>query len=35
MQLYIEGIEKIPEAMEITGNKAKYGALNPAQVQIS
>jgi len=31
----LEGIEKIPEAMEITANKAKYGALNPAQVRIS
>lgn len=31
----LEGIEKIPGAMEITGNKAKYGALNPAQVRIS
>jgi len=31
----LEGIEKIPEALEITGNKPKYGALNPAQVRIS
>lgn len=31
----LEGIEKIPEALEITGNKAKYGALNPAQVRVS
>jgi threonine dehydrogenase-like Zn-dependent dehydrogenase len=31
----LEGIEKVPEAFEITGNKAKYGAINPAQVIIS
>lgn len=31
----LEGIEKILEALEITGNKPKYGALNPAQVRIS
>jgi len=31
----LEGIEKIPEALEITGNKPKFGALNPAQVRIS
>ncbi|MFQ5916775.1 MAG: zinc-binding dehydrogenase [Candidatus Binatia bacterium] len=31
----LEGIEKIPEAVDITGNKSKYGALNPAQVRIS
>jgi threonine dehydrogenase-like Zn-dependent dehydrogenase len=31
----LHGIEKIPEAMEITANKAKYGALNPAQVRIA
>jgi threonine dehydrogenase-like Zn-dependent dehydrogenase len=26
------GIEKVPESIEITANKAKYGAINPAQV---
>lgn len=30
----LEGIEAIPEAMRITGNKSAYGALNPAQVRI-
>lgn len=30
----LEGIEAIPEAMRITGNKAEYLALNPAQVRI-
>jgi threonine dehydrogenase-like Zn-dependent dehydrogenase len=29
------GIEALPEAMEITGNKAAHGALNPAQVRIN
>ncbi|MBS0246422.1 MAG: zinc-binding dehydrogenase [Proteobacteria bacterium] len=28
----LQGIEKVPEAIEITGNKAKYGAIGPAQV---
>jgi threonine dehydrogenase-like Zn-dependent dehydrogenase len=28
----LEGLDKIPEAFEITGNKAKYKAINPAQV---
>lgn len=28
----VEGLEKLPEAMEITANKAKYHAANPAQV---
>ena len=28
----LHGIEKVPEALEISGNKAKYGAINPAQV---
>jgi threonine dehydrogenase-like Zn-dependent dehydrogenase len=28
------GIEKVPEALEITGNKAKYGAIGPAQVKL-
>ena len=31
----LEGIEQIPKAFEITGNKAKYGVVNPAQVVIS
>jgi len=30
----LDGIEKVPEAFEITSNKAKYGALNPAQVVV-
>lgn len=28
----LTGIEKLPEAIEITTSKAKYGAINPAQV---
>ena len=28
----LRGIEKVSEAFEITGNKAKYKAINPAQV---
>lgn len=28
----LQGLDKVPEAFEITGNKAKYGAINPAQV---
>lgn len=31
----LEGIEKVPQALEITGNKPKYAALNPAQVRFS
>jgi threonine dehydrogenase-like Zn-dependent dehydrogenase len=31
----LEGIEKIPESLAITANKAKYGALNPAQVRFA
>ncbi|OGO22076.1 MAG: hypothetical protein A2144_09430 [Chloroflexi bacterium RBG_16_50_9] len=31
----LEGLDKVPEAFEITGNKAKYGAINPAQVIVS
>lgn len=31
----LKGIEKVPEAFEISGNKAKFGAVNPAQVIIS
>lgn len=29
------GLDKVPEAFEISGNKAKYGAINPAQVVLS
>ncbi len=28
----LQGIDKVPEAFEITANKGKYGAINPAQV---
>jgi hypothetical protein len=31
----LEGIEKIAESLEITANKAKHGALNPAQVRFA
>jgi threonine dehydrogenase-like Zn-dependent dehydrogenase len=31
----LEGLDKVPEAIEITGNKAKYQTINPAQVIIS
>jgi len=31
----LHGLDKVPEAFEITGNKAKYGAINPAQVVIA
>jgi threonine dehydrogenase-like Zn-dependent dehydrogenase len=31
----LKGIEKVLEAVEITGNKPKYGALNPAQVRLA
>jgi len=31
----LEGIESVPQAFEITANKAKYKAINPAQVVIS
>jgi threonine dehydrogenase-like Zn-dependent dehydrogenase len=31
----LNGMEKIPESLEITANKAKYGALNPAQVRFA
>lgn len=31
----LEGIEKIPQSLEITANKTKYGALNPAQVRFA
>lgn len=30
----LEGLDKVSEAIEITGNKAKYGAINPAQVKV-
>ena len=30
----LHGIEKVPEAFEITANKGKYKAINPAQVMI-
>jgi threonine dehydrogenase-like Zn-dependent dehydrogenase len=28
----LEGIESVPQAFEITANKGKYRAINPAQV---
>ena len=28
----LPGIDSVPEAFEITANKGKYGAINPAQV---
>lgn len=28
----LEGLEAVPQAFEITANKGKYGALNPAQI---
>lgn len=31
----LEGLSALPQALEITGNKAKYGALQPAQVVVS
>jgi threonine dehydrogenase-like Zn-dependent dehydrogenase len=31
----LAGLEKVPEAFEITGNKGKYDAVNPAQVVVS
>lgn len=30
----LEGIKEVPQAFEITGNKAQYGAINPAQVVV-
>jgi threonine dehydrogenase-like Zn-dependent dehydrogenase len=30
----LEGLDKLPEAIEITGNKSKFKAINPAQVRI-
>ena len=31
----LKGLETVPKAFEITGNKAKYGAINPAQVIVT
>jgi threonine dehydrogenase-like Zn-dependent dehydrogenase len=31
----LHGLDKVPEAFEISGNKAKYGAINPAQVVLA
>ncbi len=31
----LEGIDKMPEALDITANKSRHGALNPAQVRFS
>ena len=31
----LEGIDKVPEAFEITANKGKHQAINPAQVVMS
>jgi threonine dehydrogenase-like Zn-dependent dehydrogenase len=30
----LQGLDKLPEAMEITVNKLKYGATSPAQVMV-
>ena len=30
----LEGIEKVPDAFEILGNKSVYGAINPPQVVV-
>ena len=30
----LSGIESVPKAFEITANKGKYGAINPAQVMM-
>ncbi|HIM09430.1 TPA: Zn-dependent alcohol dehydrogenase, partial [Candidatus Poribacteria bacterium] len=30
----LSGIEMVPQAFEITANKSKYGAINPAQVML-
>lgn len=30
----LDGLDKVPQAFEITANKGKYGAINPAQVVI-
>ena len=31
----LSGIESVPRAFEVTANKAKYKAINPAQVMMS
>ena len=31
----LEGIDKVPEAFEITANKSRYQAINPAQVVLA
>jgi len=31
----LQGIDKVPESFEKTGNKTKYGLINPAQVMVS
>ncbi|GAA1513184.1 zinc-dependent alcohol dehydrogenase [Nocardioides humi] len=31
----LDGLENLPEAIAITSDKARYGALNPAQVRVS
>jgi threonine dehydrogenase-like Zn-dependent dehydrogenase len=31
----LKGIESVPQAFEITANKGKYKAINPAQVILS
>ncbi|MBI2872392.1 MAG: zinc-binding dehydrogenase [Chloroflexi bacterium] len=31
----VQGIDKVPEAFTITGNKAAYGAINPCQIIMS
>ena len=31
----LQGIDKVPEAFEITANKGKYQAINPAQVVLA
>jgi hypothetical protein len=30
----LEGLDQVPRAFEITANKGKYGAINPAQVMV-
>jgi threonine dehydrogenase-like Zn-dependent dehydrogenase len=31
----LDGIDKVPEAFDLTANKSRYGLINPAQVIIS
>jgi threonine dehydrogenase-like Zn-dependent dehydrogenase len=31
----LEGLGKVTEGFEITGNKSKYGAINPAQIKVA